>query len=71
MVKIKFEICQKNDEPQKRIPGLKPNSKKENQNKNKNREHQENYEPNYQQIIRKKMVFFFQMVKIIRQKLDI
>ena len=48
MVKIKFEICQKNDEPQKRIRGLKPNSKKENQHKNKNREHKENYEPNYQ-----------------------
>ena len=48
MVKIKFEIYQKNDEPQKRIRGLKPNSKKENQHKNKNREHQENYEPNYQ-----------------------
>lgn len=48
MVKIKFEICQKNDEPQKRMRGLKPNSKKENQHKNKNREHKENYEPNYQ-----------------------
>ena len=48
MVKIKFEICQKNDEPQKRIRGLKQNSKKENQHKNKNREHKENYEPNYQ-----------------------